>query len=406
MGNIRKEPVMKNQSGIIAIIVGICMVVLIGFGALAIDVWNLYARRGELQNAADAGALAGARALYNSSGTAINTGANQEANVVATLNKSAGVAVDVNTGDVQRGHWRFATRTFFANSSTIVYDFVGKTFQQLDEEDAFINAVKVTTRREATPVAAFLARIFGYKDFELSADAVAYRGFVGSAPPGYVDQPIAICEESITDSEGAYTCNIGRMFNSGEKNPNKETAAWTDYNQDKESVCSGANNPGVGDAICSESPQIDGGLIAVTNGVLADSFKNFIECWESNSQNKTVPWEVTLPVVKCKDSKTTCKEVVGAVTVNIVWITGVDKDPQGKDAPTKMDAWENYDPDGKIRWEDFTETFNLLDIDGESNAPYTQKSIYFLPDCDPQDPFGTTGGGAFNILAEIPVLVD
>ena len=165
MGKIRKAPVMKNQRGIIAIVIAVCLVMLIAFSAIAIDVWNLYARRGELQNAADAGALAGAAVLYNSSGTAINTGANQEAYNVATLNKSAGVAVDVNTGDIQRGHWSFADSTFTANpDQTDVSDFVGKTFEELDADPNFINAVKVTTRRQATPVTAYLARIFGYKD--------------------------------------------------------------------------------------------------------------------------------------------------------------------------------------------------------------------------------------------------
>lgn len=45
------------------VIVALAMVVLIGFLALAIDAGNAYAQRRRMQNAADAGALAGARAL-------------------------------------------------------------------------------------------------------------------------------------------------------------------------------------------------------------------------------------------------------------------------------------------------------------------------------------------------------
>jgi len=70
--------------------------------------------RNELQNAADAGALAGARFLYNDEGTAVNTGANAIAWNAAKANQAlaitGAVSVDVNwpggnAGDVQRGHW-------------------------------------------------------------------------------------------------------------------------------------------------------------------------------------------------------------------------------------------------------------------------------------------------------------
>jgi Flp pilus assembly protein TadG len=69
----------KNERGAIAIIVAIALPVFLGFAALAIDLSNLYVARNELQNAADAGALAGARILYDDSGTSVNEGANQRA---------------------------------------------------------------------------------------------------------------------------------------------------------------------------------------------------------------------------------------------------------------------------------------------------------------------------------------
>ena len=48
------------------------MLVFLGIAALAIDLSHLYVVRNELQNAADAGALAGARFLYNEDGTLVN----------------------------------------------------------------------------------------------------------------------------------------------------------------------------------------------------------------------------------------------------------------------------------------------------------------------------------------------
>jgi len=55
----------------------------------------------------------------------------------------------------------------------------------------------VVARRQATPAASFFARIFGYQNFQLSAEAVAYLGFAGSLMPEEANQPIAICIQSI-----------------------------------------------------------------------------------------------------------------------------------------------------------------------------------------------------------------
>ncbi len=62
---------LSNQRGVTAIVVGITLAMLVGFGALAVDIGHLCVAHNELQNAADAGALAGARFLYNDGGTAI-----------------------------------------------------------------------------------------------------------------------------------------------------------------------------------------------------------------------------------------------------------------------------------------------------------------------------------------------
>ena len=192
----------KDQQGAAAIFVALVIIPLIAFAALAIDIGHLYGVRNELQNGSDAGALAGARNLYNDSGTLVNVGANQIAYDTATANKSEKVAVEVNdpnsnSGDVQRGHWSFATRTFTPNASTAPVDLWDVTTAELDADPNFINAVRVVTRRSATPATSFFAKIFLPDDFRLSTDAVAYIGFAGTLPPGEADQPIAICGQSL-----------------------------------------------------------------------------------------------------------------------------------------------------------------------------------------------------------------
>ncbi len=44
---------------------------------------------------------------------------------------------------------------------------------------------------------------------------------------------------------------------------------------------------------------------------------------------------------------------------------------------------------------------DLLDVDG-SPAAYEQKTIYFLPECEPKKPVGTTGGNPYGVLAVNP----
>ena len=411
---------LSNQRGVTAIVVGITLAMLVGFGALAVDIGHLCVAHNELQNAADAGALAGARFLYNDDGTAVNTGANQIARDAAMANKSEQNPVEVNwtggnAGDAQRGHWSFATRTFTPNESTASVDLWNVSTAQLDADINFINAVKVMARRQAMPIASFFAGIFGHESFEGAADAVAYIGFAGTLPPGDVDQPIAICKDSILNGS-EYTCNVGRMINSGHDNATNETGGWTSFNQD-DPCTGGTNAQEVKSLVCADgNPETIflGQDMATNGGDIQSAFNKLIQCWADNT-SKTQIWPLTLPVIDCGDQNNvgTCQEFVGAVEINIVWITKAGEDPGYNDAPKQMDDWAcpsncncpGPDCNGTCCWGDFVEHFNLENADGTS-ADYVKKSIYFLPDCNPHDPMGVSGGENFGILAEIPVLVE
>jgi hypothetical protein len=312
-----------------------------------------------------------------------------------------------NEGDVQRGHWSFASRTFTPNASLAPVDLWDVSTEELDANTNFINAVRVKTRRENSPVTLFFARIFGKESTTLTAEAVAYIGFAGTLEPLEVDQPIAICEESILVDD-KYTCNIGRMINSGQNVSSNETGGWTSFSQD-DPCTGGTNATEVKGLVCgSGNPQpiVFGKDIATSGGDIQSAFNKLIECWNTyRSANGDVSWEVTLPVVSCPGNNiTTCQEVRGAVTLNIVWITDAGEDPTYTNAPTEMGGWSSSDPNGQVRWNSFVENFKLQNVDG-SPAPYAKKSIYFLPSCEPHDPKGVSGGENFGILAKIPVLV-
>jgi hypothetical protein len=406
----------KEERGATFVVVALLMVILVGVAALAIDTGHLFVVRNELQNASDAGCLAAARFLYYHDGTTVNEDANEIAYNAAIVNRSDGSPVEVqwsggNEGDVERGHWSLVTRTFTPNPSTDPTNLGGMSNEDLDANPNFINAIRVKTRRQDTPSASFFARIFGYESFSLATEAIAYIGFAGTLAPGEADQPLAICKESLL-TNGQYTCSIGRMMNMGEYVAGQETGGWTDFNQDSPCL-SGTNAFTVATLVTASgnpNPIIFSQPIATNAGDISSAFILLRERWEFVT-GRTRPWTITLPVIECPGNDLGfCGRMVGAVAINIVWITGEAEDPSYSEAPWVMEdprtgtTWASSDPDGQVRWDNFVQSFNLRNLDG-SFVPYQKKAIYFMPDCNHQIPKGRTGGENFGILAKIPVLV-
>lgn len=426
----------RDQRGAVALWVAILLPVFIGFGALAYDISHFLVVRGEVQNAADAGALAGARFLYNNDGTAVNPGANQIAYDTATANQSQKQIVDVgwtsgNAGDVQRGHWSFATRTFTPNASLAPVDLWNVSSAELDANLNFINAVRVRTHRRNPQALAIFGRIFGVSGIDVSAQAIAYIGFAGSLSKGDADQPIAICKQAIldftTDPDGSFTCIVGRMINSGQNEATRETGGWTSFYQDLDDPnlpCNGGTNAQeVRDLVCSDgnsAPITLGAPMATNGGDIQSAFNDLIDCWKTQT-SQIKPWQLALPVIDCPGNNVgTCQSVVGAVFVNILWITEAGEDPGYNNAPRQMAgildsdpavaAWPiqttaDWDTNGEARWNSFVQHFNLQGVADGTPATYQKKTIYFLPDCSPHELKGNSGGENFGVLARIPVLV-
>jgi hypothetical protein len=401
--------------------------------------------RNELQNAADAGALAGAGNLYTPDGTSINPNANQFGFEAAVANQSEQIPVEVNwsggnSGDVERGHWSFATRTFTRNDSLATIPIWNYTEDELDANPNFINAVRVRARRTnaVKPIASYFAQIFGYTGFEKSAEAIAYIGFAGSMLPGELDFPIAICHESIYGEDGHLICNSGRAINSGVNVESGETGGWTSLyqgTQDGECVqvddpCAGGTNANEVNNLVNMStlcggegiPQgtvCGGGMtMATSGGEIQSAFNSLRNCF-LNRANPTIPWQMKLPVVRCPGNNiTTCQETWGVVIVDVVHITGGGEDPQYNEIPTEMNyGGTNYlctegemsTLDGRIGcWDRFVETFQLMNAPGSEppEAQYAKKTIYFLPGCTNGELTGVTGGVNYGVLARIPVLVE
>jgi hypothetical protein len=412
---------------------GLSLLMLVAFTALALDSSVLFVARNELQNAADAGALAGARVLYTDDGTAVNPGANQVAYDTATSNISQTTAVEVNwtagtnAGDVERGHWSFATSQFTPNASLAAVDLWYVATEDLDADPNFINAVRVTTRRQATPVQALFARIFGIQNTIMEATAVAYIGFAGRLQPEEAEQPFGICADKIVNDQGEFSCSVGRYIPSSTNESTNETGGWTDFSQDD--ACSGGTNTADLRPLVCASGNADelylGDSVATIGGQVEAVFSDLYDCWvAATSQN--APWNLTLPVIDCPDQNVgPCNDLRGAVNLNVIWMqdTAINIDVQ---APTQMtcpqymvdegictSSWSNDSTDGITRWNDFVDFFNLKKPDGTpayyddypQASGWRQKTIYFLPDCSFHEPSGRSGGENFGVLAKVPVLV-
>lgn len=163
---------LKNNRGIALVYIAILLVALIAMAGLVIDLGYMFVTKSQLQNAADAGALAGASKL---NGMFSNYSAHFYAQKFATElgNKAAGeqVKVDLNfPGN-------------YSDGDTVVGCWNGSFHETSVAGCAEANAVKVVARRttesgsgispENKPVGIFLGRVMGEKWQTMSAKAVA-----------------------------------------------------------------------------------------------------------------------------------------------------------------------------------------------------------------------------------------
>jgi Flp pilus assembly protein TadG len=214
---------LNNSRGAVAVMVALTMTVLLAMAAATIDIGHALVARNELQNSADAGALAGARALgimyegmtpaamgaYQLSGSDAAT-IKTAVQSTAVLNAAAGVNITVNTGDVQIGLWNSATRT------------LTPTVNQP-------RSVRVITRLDGTangPVSTFLASVVGLTSVSVSAVATAELTALASTPPGALDLPLAISQLFFSQ----YGCGDSIMLYPSNGNP-QSCAGFTTFNQ-------------------------------------------------------------------------------------------------------------------------------------------------------------------------------
>lgn len=153
----------ERQRGAVTVLVAVMLTVLMGFCALAIDIAYALVVRNELQNAADAAALAGAAHLRRTSAAPDWSAAAQAAEAVLGQNRSGAVTLD--GADIQPGFWNLAgaQTELLPVSSTP------------GAEDAA--ALQVTMRRDTGQnggrLQLFFANFLGIASVPVSASAIA-----------------------------------------------------------------------------------------------------------------------------------------------------------------------------------------------------------------------------------------
>ena len=147
-------------------LVAVSLVVILGFGALAIDLGQLYLARAELQRAADAAALGGATAYFTDAGLSQNISElekmiTKRAQNVSLQNPTHHVNTVLEEEDIVIG-------TYDPNHPDAPLDTSG-----VDR----LNAVEVTVRRtpESTngSISLYLAGVLGIREASVTATATA-----------------------------------------------------------------------------------------------------------------------------------------------------------------------------------------------------------------------------------------
>jgi hypothetical protein len=196
MGTCRNK--LREERGVIFILFIVVLLVLLAFAALALDVGNVMVVRNELQNIADAAALAGARTLgrlYECDGNIVtcpqpmpypdqltyvaDEGVIKQTCIDTALQNKAGgkTGITINDTEIVIGTWNAAEKKIDPITLTSP------------------DAVQVTARRDASangPISTFFARIFGINTVDVSATATAALTGQTTVPKGGLPIPVAI----------------------------------------------------------------------------------------------------------------------------------------------------------------------------------------------------------------------
>jgi hypothetical protein len=203
-----------KERGATAVVVAVLLAVLCGFVALSVDVGHTLSVRGELQNGADAAALAGARRLTGRNRSMELAGAESDARTYARNHPTD--RWDVEAAQIQLGAWVREADACPANTASVPVQKYGYKLCEISARTeaaaADINAVRVVTRRDGRPggtggggVELAFGGVVGHSQpATVVAEAIALSG--GPSTQGKCDLPVAIRAGCLYD-DGEIRCD-------------------------------------------------------------------------------------------------------------------------------------------------------------------------------------------------------
>lgn len=202
MGNesMNRGPFADERGFILIVMVAAILFVMCGIAGLAIDVSRVYMARAELQSAADACALAGARSLYFTNppqAAPTWTGAETAANRFVADNNVEGKPLA--TAVVETGYWNISTAAFTPRAMVA-------SPTALDSPAVRVTASKSSGNANG-PLYGHFTKVVGFEYFEPSATAVAT---ILSRQPIF---PFAVSQCLVTDTLNGLRANVDLQLN-------------------------------------------------------------------------------------------------------------------------------------------------------------------------------------------------
>ena len=313
----------KDESGVTAILVAIVMVVLISITALAVDIGYVMTTKNELQNVADAAALAATRQLgwdYE------QMSFDDQQNYVCDPSTIVPIAQDV-AGKNQAG----AKNISINDADVIIGQWDGTNFT-LTPTLAQPDAVQVTARRDGGangPITTFFAKIFGVNTVDVWADATAALTAQSTAGPGGLPLPVGISKAWFENKD--IFCNQPLKFYP--TNTPEGCAGWHTYTESPPSAARLSDIlEGLKDGIY-ESPETTAGetIFDFTGGTLASVFDDMKALFDAmkvlndgilDSDEDSTTWTTAVVVYDWSDCSNPNKPVpiVGFATVTITQV--------------------------------------------------------------------------------------
>jgi len=279
--------IVKGQKGAVAIMVAFLLPVLFGVAALAVDIGYAVATKSELQNVADAAALAavnqmGRDYLALSSAQQKTYVADRSAivlvvNEIASKNVAAGVNMSINDGDIVIGKWDKDTHVL---TSTLNQP----------------NAVSIVARRDGSangPITSIFAKVFGVQTLGVSARATAALNLLGRVGPGEISLPVGISTQWF--AQPSFCDQPIRFYPTGTL---EGCAGWHTFDDAPASSCKLKTILRGLKRGTFESPEIIAGetQVAFIGGNIAAAFPYLEDLYDAKKNPATGEWETTIVV--------------------------------------------------------------------------------------------------------------